>query len=126
MRVDVTLDNVAGIGDTDRLWKALLAAKAADDHRLVRAIENRMRELSGERRFAHLSDEELEERIAALSGQRAPDIPLRHSPPGGEGPGDGAGDVSMLNRKSIENQKVGLERTRADLLDELRKRRAQD
>ena len=56
--------------EIDRLWRELLAAKADGDHDAVRAIENRMRELTSVTRFAHLTDEELTARLAALDGNR--------------------------------------------------------
>lgn len=118
---DWTVDEVRSSDDVDALWKALLAAKAEGDHALTSAIEGRMRELSPSRRFAHLSDEELDAQIAALRGQREPDVPQAYSPPG-SGMADGITDTMRFNQVAREASHVGLERTLADLLDEKARR----
>lgn len=119
------MDTVAAIEDVDQLWQGLQAAKVAADHQLVRAIENRMRELSSERRFVHLSDEELQRQIAGIAGHREPEGMLGHSPGGGSGSGDNGGSEGTLlfNARSRENQHDGIEVTLAGLLAE-RERRA--
>ena len=123
-----TPDDLAALGtdglDVDVLWRQLLAAREAGDHERLRAIEARMRELQATRRFAHLTDEELEQRIRALFGQRGSEDMLGHSPGGGPG-GDSAGseDTARLNRMIRANQHVGIERTLAALLDEQARRR---
>lgn len=111
--------------DVDVLWQQLRAAKQAGDDGRVRALEARMRELRDTRRFAHLSDDELERRIRALSRQRESADMLGHSPGGGPG-GDSAGgeDTARLNRMIRANQHVGLERTLSALLDERERRRS--
>ncbi len=43
----MTPEEIAASDDVDELWTQLRAAKAFDDHATVRAIEARMRELSG-------------------------------------------------------------------------------
>lgn len=125
--MDVTMQNVRQVADTDALWKALLAAKAAHDLDLARAIENRMRELSQERRFAHLSDEELARQIAGLSGERRGDDRemIAHSPAGGSGGGgnDDGQFLSQINGAIRDNQSVGMNRTLAALADEQARRR---
>ncbi len=112
--------------DTDALWKALTAAKADNDHERVRAIENRMRVLMEERRFAHLTDEELASQIAGLdAGRRAgtKDM-IAHAPAGGNGGGgnDDAGQITVLNNGIRENQSVGINQTLSALLDEQARR----
>ena len=120
--------DLAGLGaeelDVDVLWRQLVAARDAGDHERVRAIEARMRELEATRRFAHLTDEELEQRIRALHAQRQSEDMLGHSPGGGPG-GDSAGgeDTARLNRMIRANQHVGIERTLSALLDERERRR---
>lgn len=111
--------------DVDVLWQQLMSAREAGDVQRVRAIENRMRDLQGERRFAHLSDEELEERIRTLSGEREPRDLIAHSPGGGGG-GDNAGgeDLLRLNNQIRANQHAGIEQTLNALLDELARRQA--
>ena len=124
----VVPDDVATLGadelEIDVLWRQLLAARRAGDGDRTRAIEARMRELRDTRRFAHLSDEELEARIRALLRQRGAEDMLGHSPGGGPG-GDSAGgeDTARLNRLIRANQHVGIERTLAALLDERERRR---
>ncbi len=113
---------MASSEDVDELWRALLAAKADGDGELVSAVERRMRELGPSRRFAHLSDDELDQRIAGLRSQRAPDVPQAYSPPG-SGMADGIEYTMAMNRAAVEDQHVGLERTLADLLDERARRR---
>ncbi len=110
--------------DVDVLWRQLQAARAAGDHQRARAIEGRMRQLQVERRFAHLGDDELDERIRALTGERAPRDMLGYSPGGGPG-GDSAGseDIMMLNRRIRENQRDRIEETLNALLDERERRR---
>lgn len=118
------IDQISQETDTDRLWEQLKAAKAADDLDRVRALENRMRELSGERRFAHLSDEELARRLSSLEGNREPDDMMAHSPSMWTGsPGDGA-DTAAFNSAIRANQQDGVEATRQALLDEQRRRAA--
>ena len=116
-----TVEDVTAIDDVDRLWRALRHAKEQDDPTLVRAIENRMRQLGDERRFAHLTDEQLRARISGMSGNRAPEDLLAFSPASGEGH-DGAADTAALNRGIKANQHAGVERTLGALLDELRRR----
>lgn len=110
--------------DVDVLWRQLQAAKAAGHTARVRAIEARMRQLQVERRFAHLSDGELDERIRALTGERGPRDMLGHSPGGGPG-GDSAGgeDLLRFNQQIRENQRDGIEQTLNALLDERERRR---
>lgn len=110
--------------DVDVLWRQLRSARATGDQQRVRAIESRMRQLQAERRFDHLSDEELDERIRALSGQRAPKDMLGHSPGGGPG-GDSAGgeDTMKLNNLIRADQHAGIEQTLNALLDERDRRR---
>lgn len=119
----VTLDDVAATDDVDVLWRALRDAKQQDDPTMVRAIENRMRHLGDERRFSHLSDDQLRARISALSGNREPEDLLAFSPASGEGH-DGAADTAALNRGIKANQRDGVERTLGALLDELQRRDA--
>ena len=111
--------------DVDVLWRQLLAAKEAGDAERVRAIENRMRQLQGERRFAHLSDAELDQRIRSLTGERAPRDMLGYSPGGGPG-GDSAGseDLMRFNRAIRDGQHVGIEATLNALVDERDRRQA--
>lgn len=116
-----TVGDVTASDDVDRLWRALRDAKEQDDPTLVRAIENRMRELRDDRRFAHLTDEQLRARIAAVSGNREPEDLLAFSPASGEGH-EGAADTAALNRGIRANQEAGVERTLGALLDELRRR----
>jgi hypothetical protein len=117
-------------GDTsgevvDVLWRQLRAAKAAGDGQRVRRIENRMRELQGERRFAHLSDAELDERIAGLTREREPRDVLGYSPGGGGGGGElGAEDTRKFNEQIRGNQHAGIEATLNALVDERERRRA--
>lgn len=117
----LTIDDVAGIDDTDVLWRALHRAKEQDDHALVRAIENRMRELGQERRYAHLTDAQLRARIRGLGGNREPKDLLAYSPASEEGY-EGAADTAALNRAIKENQRDGIEATLGALLDEWRRR----
>lgn len=110
--------------DVDVLWRQLQAAKRSGDDRRVRAIEARMRQLQTERRFAHLTDDELAERIRGLTGEREPKDMLGHSPGGGPG-GDSAGgeDLLRLNQQIRDNQHDGIEQTLNALLDERERRR---
>lgn len=117
----LTVEGVAAIDDADVLWRALREAKQQDDPTLVRAIENRMRRLGEERRFSHLTDEQLRAQISALTGSREPTDLLGYSPASGEGQ-DGAADTAALNRGIRANQRDGVERTLGVLLDELRRR----
>lgn len=121
---DDAAELAAGGRDVDVLWRLLQAARAAGDDERVRAIEGRMRELQTERRFAHLTDAELDERIHGLTRERAPRDMLGYSPGGGPG-GDSAGgeDLMELNRRIRANQHVGLEQTLSALLDERERRR---
>lgn len=111
--------------DVDVLWRELLEAKAAGDAERVRAIENRMRQLQGERRFDHLTDAELDQRIRALTREREPRDMLGHSPGGGPG-GDSAGgeDTMRMNEAIRGNQHAGIEATLNALRDERDRRRA--
>lgn len=118
----LTLEEVAACDDTDLLWRSLLEAKREDDTALVRATENRMRELSRVRRFAHLSDQQLRQRIRGLTDNRAPEDLLAYSPASGQGL-EGASDTAALNRCIKANQRDGVEATLGALLDELRRRR---
>lgn len=119
------MEDIRDIHDVDALWKRLMAAKVEGDHQLVRTIERRMRELTEERRFAHLTDDELDARIAGLRGERAPKDLLGHSP-GGKGEG-GAGwggeDILAFNQAIKANQHAGIESTLAALEDERARRR---
>lgn len=108
--------------DIDGLWRELRQAKQVGDVQLVRVIENRMRALSQERRFAHLSDDELRARIQAVSGNREPQDLLAHSPGGDEGAWSGTEDTAALNRAITANQHAGIEATLGALLDELQRR----
>lgn len=119
------LDATSPTEVVDVLWKQLLVAREAGDAERVRRIENRMRELQGERRFAHLSDEELDERIDALTGERAPRDVLGYSPGGGGGGGElGAEDTRKFNEQIRGNQHAGIEATLNALVDERERRRA--
>lgn len=119
------IHDVADEDDPSRLWQVLRDAKAAGDHRLVRAVEQRMRELAQEHRYRHLSDAELRRQIVALMGSREAEDMLAHSP-GGAGQGGGGGfdaaHVSQLNSAIRANQRVGIETTLGALLDEWRRR----
>lgn len=109
----------------DVLWRQLLAAKRDGDDGRVRQIENRMRQLQGERRFAHLDDDQLDARIAALTGEREPRDVLGYSPGGGGGGGElGAEDTRRFNEQIRANQHDGIEATLNALLDERERRRA--
>lgn len=118
----LTVEEVVTIEDTDVLWRALLAAKAQTDAPLVRAIEGRMPELSHERRFAHLSDEELRAQIQGLTGSGEPENLLPYSPASGEGH-EGAADIAALNRMIRANQRVGVGSTLAAFVDEWNRRK---
>lgn len=117
------IEDVAGAHDTSALWTALVQAKGDGDARLVRAIEQRMRELTTERRFAHLSDEELRQRIDGLSGNREPEGMLGHAPGIGGGGGSSSAHVSAFNEASRRDQHAGIEATLAALQDEWHRRR---
>lgn len=117
----LTVEVVATVEDTDLLWRVLKAAKLEDDRVLIRAIENRMRELGEQRRFSHLTDDQLRARITALTGNRAPKHLLAYSPASGEGH-EGAADTAALNRGIKANQRDGVEATLGALLDELARR----
>lgn len=119
------IEKVAGEQDTSRLWKALLEAKTENDFKLVRAIEQRMRELSTDRRFAHLSDDELRQRIGAISREREPKGMLGHSPGGaGEGGGFDTHHTTSFNEAHRRDQHANIEATRSALPDEWERRRA--
>lgn len=81
-----------------------------------------MRELAEERRFAHLSDDELATRIRALSGSREPEDVLGYSPADGQGL-EGAPGIAEINRRIKANESVGIESTLGALLDERDRRR---
>lgn len=121
MSADMTVEDVAAVQDAAVLWGALKDAKEAGDLRLVRAIENRMRELGEQRRFSHLTDEQLASQIRALSGNRAPEDMLAYSPAEGQGL-EGAPGTASLNREIRANQHVGIETTLGALLDEWQRR----
>lgn len=121
MGEDLTVGEVVAVDDVDVLWRALQEAKQQDDSLLTRAIENRMRQLGEQRRFTHLTDEQLRAQIAAMSGNREPKDLLAFSPASGEGH-DGAADTAALNRGIKRNQRDGVETTLGALLDELRRR----
>lgn len=121
------IDKVADEQDTSRLWTALLDAKTENDFKLVRAIEQRMRELSTDRRFAHLSDDDLRQRIDAISQEREPKGMLGHSPYGGglsSGGGIDARHTSQFNEAHRRDQHANIEATRSALLDEWERRQA--
>lgn len=118
-----TPEQVATSEDVTGLWRELLEAKRRQDDDLVRTIENRMAELGRQRRFAHLSDEDLRAQIRGLSGNREPEGLLAYSPADGEGI-EGASDTAALNRAIAANQHVGVEVALAALLDEWRRRRS--
>ncbi len=64
-------DELSGIDDVDRLWSMLTDARRDGDHGLADRVRARMRQLENQRRFADVSDRELNRRIAALqSAQR--------------------------------------------------------
>lgn len=115
------IDRVTTEQDTSVLWRALMQAKADSDARLVRAIEQRMRELTDERRFAHLTDDELRRQIDGLIGNREPKDMLGHSPGGGNG-GDSSDALTTFNDAIRGNQHVGVEVTLAALLRERERR----
>lgn len=118
-------EDVAGCDDPSALWSALLRAKDAGDQALVRAIEQRMRELSNDRRFAHLSDDELRRRIDGLAGNREPEGMLGHSPDGSGvgGGGYGARYTTEMNETIRRDQHAGIEVTLAALREEAERRR---
>ncbi|MBW3621611.1 MAG: hypothetical protein KY461_15315 [Actinobacteria bacterium] len=118
------LEDVAAEDDTSVLWQALVAAKADHHLKLIRAIEQRMRELAVERRFAHLSDEELRQRIDAMRGNREPTGMLGHSPGLGGGGGDSSEHISAFNEAHRRDQHAGVEVTLRALEDERDRRRA--
>lgn len=72
MTEDVTVEHVAKITEAEELWQLLNAAKQRNDSRLVRAVELRMRDIAGARRFAHLSDAQLAAQIKGLARNRVP------------------------------------------------------
>lgn len=116
---------VADEQDTSWLWKALLEAKAENDFKLVRAIEGRMRDISAERRFSHLSDEELRRQIDGTTGNREPTGMLGHSPGSHRGSDvrDGA-RTSVFNEAHRRDQHANIEATRSALLGEWDRRQA--
>lgn len=121
MTDDLTTEQVASLEDIDVLWRSLAEAKQRHDAVLVRAIENRMRQLSQERRFAHLTDEQLTAQIRGASGNREPTDLLAYSPASGQGL-EGAADTADFNRRIRQNQQDGVEATLAALMDEWRRR----
>ena len=120
------IDDVAGFDDTDVLWKALLAAKGDGHHELATAIENRMRQLSELRRFAHLTDDELMRQIRALqAGRRAGGEDLiRYAGTSGSGGGgnDDARQIIELNKNILANQASGINEKLSLLIDEANRR----
>lgn len=118
------LEDVGAEEDASALWQALVQAKADHDLRLIRAIEQRMRELAADRRFAHLSDEELRQRIAAMRGNREPTGMLGHSPGIGGGGGDSSEHISGFNDAHRRDQHAGIEVTLRALEDERDRRQA--
>ena len=100
-------EEIATSEDTSALWTALLEAKEQGDRDRVRAIEQRMRELSELRRFAGLSDPELRHRIDALTASREPKGLLAHSPDGTFGAGWDVTYTSRHNAAIRQNQQVG-------------------
>ena len=122
MHDELSLEEVATATDVDQLWRGLLAAKAGDDPQLVRAIERRMRELRVERRFAHLTDDQLRAQIAGMFGNREPQNMLGYAHGGAGAGGRGAEDIAALNRAIKANQRDGVEVTLSALLDELERR----
>jgi hypothetical protein len=120
-------EQIATSDDTSALWTALMAAKESGDAETVRAIEQRMRELSESRRFAELSDEELRRRIDALTSNLEPKGLLAHSPDGVIGAG--WIDVTYTSRNNAairENQHGGGEATLAALHAEYDRRHPRD
>jgi hypothetical protein len=108
--------------DVDTLWHALVAAKKGGDQVTVRRIENRMRQLQDSTRFASLTDAELDAKLLSLAGNREPKNVLAYSP-GGVGGGDaGIADTMAMNRKILDQQHVGVEGLRAQLLAEKARR----
>lgn len=122
MAEGITIEEVAQITDTEALWQLLKVAKKHNDRQLLRAVEQRMRELGDQSRFAHLSDTQLAAQIKGLAGNRAPTDVLAYSPADGQGL-EGAADTAALNRQIRANQRVGIEATLGTLLDERRRRR---
>ena len=114
--------DIAAATDVDALWRALVAAKAEGDVELVRRLENRMRELGELRRFAHLSDAALDQRIAALAGNREAADVLVNDPGANmeSSPGD-AMHLMAFNEAIRANQGGG---DREQLLAALRDERA--
>jgi hypothetical protein len=109
--------------DTSALWQALRQAKDSGDARLVRSIEQRMRELSLEHRYAHLTDEELRRAIDAMTRNRKPEGMLGHSPGGGGwGGGFDSAHTSAHNAAIRANQHAGIEVTLAGLQAEWQRR----
>ena len=111
--------------DTSALWTALVAAKEHGDTETVRAIEQRMRELSDARRFADLSDQELRRRIDALTSNLEPKGLLAHSP---DSMASGF-DIMYTNRHNAAiraNQQVGGEETLVALRAEWNRRHPRD
>lgn len=84
-----------------------------------------MRELTSQRRFAHLSDEELRRRIDAMTGNREPEGLLGHSPGGGGyGGGFDSAHTSSHNEAIRANQHAGIEVALAALQAEWDRRQA--
>lgn len=122
----MTLAEARTSQDTAALWAALLVAKDEGDTELVRAIEQRMREVAADRRYAHLSDDELRRRIDGLTAQREPKGMLGHSPVGSawEG-GHQSTHTSRHNAAIRANQHDGIEVTLAALQAEWDRRHSQ-
>jgi hypothetical protein len=123
----VTADEIGRSEDTSALWTALVEAKEHGESDTVRAIEQRMRELSETRRFAGLTDQELRRRIDALTSNLEPKGLLAHSPDGVFG--GGWLDVTYTSRHNAairENQQVGGEGTLAALQAEWDRRHPGD
>ena len=116
---------IATSDDTSALWTALVGAKEAGDTAVVRAIEQRMRELSETRRFAGLSDKELRRRIKALTASLEPKGLLGHSPDGVGGGWD-ITYTSRMNAAIREGQYSGGGATLAALKAEWDRRHPRD
>ena len=110
--------------EIDRCWRDLVAAKERGDRHAVRVLENRMWDLQQRTRFAHLDDEQLAARIAALDGNRLSEGMLAHSPGGNDGLDAGIADLMLLNQAIRAQQHVGVEELRSALLDEQARRAA--
>ena len=100
-------DEIASSDDTSALWAALVEAKKQGATDTVRAIEQRMRELSEMQRFAGLTDQELQRRINALTANLEPKGLLAHSPDGNLAGGWDVTYTSRHNAAIRKNQQVG-------------------